>query len=295
MLVPLGYFTETDNDAYALTPFGPILATGSPLREAVISISHIFPSIAALPEYLASTSYANPSDALDAPFNSAFNCKGESYFELIARPGMERYAKAFNTTMKLKTVGEQETFVKSYPAAERLRNDDPERVLFVDVGGSMGHQVRKFADAYPSLQGKLVLEDLPSVVDAATDVPESIIKVAHDFFKPQPETVRNAKAFYMRMILHDWPMKQAKAILSNIVDVMADDSVVLINDLVLPERGVGHLESKMDWHMMQLGAQERTEKQWKELAESAGLEVKQIWWEEESTARRGLIECTKKL
>jgi acyl-coenzyme A synthetase/AMP-(fatty) acid ligase len=50
----------------------------------------------------------------------------------------------------------------------------------------------------------------------------------------------------------------------------------------------------MDWHMMQLGSLERTEKQWRALAESCGLEVKDIWWETESVGRRGLIECVKK-
>jgi hypothetical protein len=217
-----------------------------------------------------------------------------TYFEQMRRPGMERYAHAFNVTMAMNKSGEEATFVASYPATEKLRIDDPERVLFVDVGGSLGHQTKKFAEAYPELTGKLVVEDLEDVVKSATDLPEKITKVAHDFFKPQPEAVRNAKAYYLRYILHDWPEKQAKVILQNIVDVMADDSVVLINDMVLPEHGLAPFEVKMDWHMMQLGSLERTEKQWRALAESCGLEVKDIWWETESVGRRGLIECVKK-
>jgi hypothetical protein len=213
----------------------------------------------------------------------------------MQKPGMERFSKAFNTTMEMQKIGEEQTWVEAYPAAEKLRIDDPERVLFVDVGGNLGHQVRKFAEAYPSLPGKLVLEDFPDVVNAAKDAPESIVRLGHDFFKPQPDLVRNAKAFYLRMILHDWPEKQAKIILKNIVDVMAEDSVILINDVVLPERGIGLFEAQMDWHMMQLGALERTEKQWTALVESVGLEVRKIWWEKESLGRRGLIECVRKV
>jgi hypothetical protein len=44
--------------------------------------------------------------------------------------------------------------------------------------------VKKFAKMYPSLPGKLVLEDLPEVIGKAIDVPEDIIKIGHDFFKP---------------------------------------------------------------------------------------------------------------
>jgi hypothetical protein len=296
MLVSLSIFTSSTASppTYTPTPMGCTLATGSPFREAVIHISYIYPSVAALPSWLASTGYANPSDAHDAPFNAAYDCKGMTYFEHMQQPGMERYAHAFNVTMAMNKSGEDATFVASYPATEKLRIEDPERVLFVDVGGSLGHQTKKFAEAYPELTGKLVVEDLEDVVKSATDLPEKITKVAHDFFKPQPEAVRNAKAYYLRYILHDWPEKQAKVILQNIVDVMADDSVVLINDMVLPEHGLAPFEVKMDWHMMQLGSLERTEKQWRALAESCGLEVKDIWWETESMGRRGLIECVKK-
>jgi hypothetical protein len=45
--------------------------------------------------------------------------------------------------------------------------------------------------------------------------------------------------------------------------------------------------------MMNLGAMDRTKKQWRELAESVGLSVNGIWWAEESAedfGRSGIIE-----
>ena len=250
-----------------------------------------------MPEYFAQNGYQNPKDAYDAPFQLAHNCKGETYFEYVARPGNERLSEAFNITMEMQKTEDEASFLPVYPAEERLKNDDLERVLFVDVGGGLGHQVSRFKTRYPHLPGKLVLTDLPQVVDKAVDLPDSIVKIGHDFFTPQPEVVKNAKAFYLRMILHDWPEKQARAILSNIVDVMADDSVVLVHEVVLPETGIAHLEAKMDWHMLNMGALERTEKQWADLADSVGLEIKGIWMQgkaEDPLGRRGLIEMGKK-
>lgn len=258
-------------------------------------ITHLYPAISGMPEYFASHKYQSPTDALDAPFNSGFDWKGKTYFEYLATPGNERFAKAFNATMEMNKGQADQTFVGSYPAPERLKNDDPERVLFVDVGGNLGHQVRKFQETYPGLAGKYVLEDLPEVVAHVTDLPPSTTKIGHDFFTPQPADVKNAKAFYLRTILHDWPEKQARKILSHIVDAMADDSVVLIHEVIMPESGASHANAIMDCHMMTLGALERTEKQWAALADSVGLKVNGIWRDEEGNlGTRGLIELGKK-
>tara|TARA_R110002003_G_scaffold252_2_gene17834 strand:+ start:3560 stop:4456 length:897 start_codon:yes stop_codon:yes gene_type:complete len=294
ILVHLNVFAESSPGTYTTTSFSPVLSSASPFPSGVIHLSHLYTSIAAIPDYLAQTRYKNPTDAHDAPFNLAFDCKGQTYFDWVARPGNERLSDAFNKTMEMQKSNDEAELVQSYRAASRLKQGDPERVLFVDVGGSMGHQVRKFAEKYPSLAGRLVLEDLPQVVEKAVDVPASITKIGHDFFTPQPALVRNAKAFYLKMILHDWPEKQARIILSHIVDVMADDSVVLIHEAILPETGVSHIDAKMDWHMFNMGALERTEKQWAELADSVGLKVNGIWWEEEGMGRRGLMELSKK-
>lgn len=245
-----------------------------------------------MPDYFAANGYKNPSDARDGPFNLAYNCKGETYFDYLGKPENKRMATAFNDTMALQKTGEKESFVKSYPVAERLRIDDPDRVLFVDVGGGVGHQLLKFRHRAAGLPGKFALEDLPGVLAQATNLPDDVVKIGHDFFQPQSSAVRNAKAFYLRMILHDWPHMQATTILKHIVNFMAEDSVVLIHELILPETGVGHLEAKIDWHLMNLGALERTEEQWKALVGSVGLEIKGIWQEEERMkGRRALIEC----
>lgn len=251
-----------------------------------------------MPDYFAKNGYTNPSDARTGPFSFAYQCNGETYFDFIARPGAEsaRMATAFHETMALQKTGEEETFVTSYPVDTRLAPSSSaasaaSRILFVDIGGGVGHQLVKFQARASSLPGTCVLLDLPGVLAQAPSLP-NVTKLAHSFFEPLPAQIHGAKAFYLRMILHDWPAMQATTILRNIVAAMAQDSVLLIHEVILPETGTGHFEAKMDWHLMNIGALERTEGQWRELVGSVGLEINGIWWEEEGTrGRRALIEC----
>jgi hypothetical protein len=295
ILICLNIFTSPAPETYATTQLAPLFATGSLAQGAVIHLTHFYHTAVSTPEFFAANGYQSPIDALDAPFNFTHDCKGSTYWDYMTRSGNERLAHAFNQTMVMQKGADEMEFATMYPAAERLAIDDAERVLFVDVGGGMGHQVQRFSERYPDLKGKLVLEDLPIVVKHALDLPSSIEKVGHDFFTPQPASIKGAKAYYLRMILHDWPEMQAKKILGHIRDIMARDSVVLIHEAILPETGVGIMDARLDWHMMNLGALERTEKQWSELAEGVGLKVNGIWREEKgSYSSKGMIELGKK-
>ena len=63
-------------------------------------------------------------------------------------------------------------------------------LVFVDVGGSMGHQCVAVRQKYPDLIGRVVLQDLPETIEKVKASPlpgfEGIEVFAHDFFKPQP-------------------------------------------------------------------------------------------------------------
>ncbi|KAF3036815.1 hypothetical protein E8E12_006039 [Didymella heteroderae] len=296
LLVPIQIFIEdasAKEKTYIAAPFGHALATGSPLRSAILHFSQVFVSTAAMPDYFAARGYSNPSSALDSPFTFAYNCKGSTYFDFLARPGQEEMSRAFNETMALQRLNEEPGFVADY-LVERLKIEDPRRVLFVDVGGGVGHQLLKFHARClaAGMQGKLALQDLPGVVAEAKGLPDDVLKVGHDFFQPQPESVKGAKAFYLRTVLHDWPQTEAEAVLRHIVNGMAKDSVVLLHEVILPAMGVEHFDAKVDWHLMNLGALERTEEQWRTLVGGVGLQVQGIWWEPEDTkGRRALIEC----
>jgi demethylsterigmatocystin 6-O-methyltransferase len=78
----------------------------------------------------------------------------------------------------------------------------------------------------------------------------------------------------MRAVLHDWPDNECRVILRNIIDALAPDSVILIDDIVAPNKGVPWQACQIDLTMMVAGAaMERTEAQWQNLLDSVGLKV----------------------
>lgn len=62
-----------------------------------------------------------------------------------------------------------------------------EKPLFVDVGGGTGQQCIAMRERWPELKGRVVLQDLPSVVNEV-QLPEGIDVMAYDFFTKQPVT-----------------------------------------------------------------------------------------------------------
>ena len=88
------------------------------------------------------------------------------------------------------------------------------------------------------------------VIDDVKELPSGIEAMKHDFFKPQP--VRNAKAYYLRTVLHDWPDKQAREILSNIRGTMSKHSILLINENALPDDNVPLYPAELDISMLVL-------------------------------------------
>lgn len=95
----------------------------------------------------------------------------------------------------------------------------------------------------------------------------------------------------MHSILHDWPDAKCKEILKNLAQAMKPGySKILINENVIPSVDADWQTTSLDLIMMSLFAsQERTERQWHTLVESAGLKIVSIY-----TAEKGvesLIEC----
>ena len=98
----------------------------------------------------------------------------------------------------------------------------------------------------------------------------------HDFFTPQP--IKDAKAYYLRAVLHDWPDKQAHKILSSIRESMGPESMLLVNETVMPESEVPAYSALADMAMMAgFSSLERTQAQYMALLEEAGFTVVRIW------------------
>ena len=74
--------------------------------------------------------------------------------------------------------------------------------------------------------------------------------------------------------MHDYPDERCRLILKNTIAAMAHDSVILVDDVVLPEKGAHSHSLDKDIAMMcNFGAMERTESQWRSLFESSGLRL----------------------
>jgi demethylsterigmatocystin 6-O-methyltransferase len=85
-----------------------------------------------------------------------------------------------------------------------------------------------------------------------------------------------ARTYYLRNILHDYPDDKALVILKNTMAAMGPESVILIDDIIIPDKGAHPHATEQDMVMLTtLASIERTQKQWDSLLSSAGLRVLQ--------------------
>ena len=80
-------------------------------------------------------------------------------------------------------------------------------------------------------------------------------------------------------IPYSWPDEQSLVILKHIAEAMKPGySKLLINDIVLPDKGATRFATQSDINMMALlAAVERSEGQWRALLERAGLRIVKVW------------------
>jgi demethylsterigmatocystin 6-O-methyltransferase len=100
-----------------------------------------------------------------------------------------------------------------------------------------------------------------------------------------------AKIYYMRNIMHDYPDDKACVILKYTIAALGLDSVILIDDMVVPDSGAHWQATQLDLTMMTaLASMERTKEQWYVLMEKAGLKINKIYTYTTSL-QDSIIEC----
>lgn len=86
-----------------------------------------------------------------------------------------------------------------FPVEEKL-HVSPDRTLLVDIDGGIGHDVSLFKQHFSRLPGKLVVQDLPSVIgDIKEPLPEGVEAMVYDMFEPQP--LKGAKVYRCQLYL----------------------------------------------------------------------------------------------
>lgn len=233
-----------------------------------------------LPNFLAKTQYQTPTNGDDGPVQ--YGLKTDQHFFALLQSNA-RLGSAFNQFMTGYAKA-RPRWTDFYPVKQRLGVVGKSEVLLVDVGGGLGHETMGLSNAYPGLSGKLIVQDTPSVIQEAQSskkLPSNIEAVAHDFFTPQLEAYSGARAYFMRLNLHDWPDNKSTIILGHLHDAMKKGhSKILINEAVLLDTGAPWQQTSLDWTMMgMLVSRERTESQWRELLAGCGLKVAGIWSE----------------
>lgn len=100
-----------------------------------------------------------------------------------------------------------------------------------------------------------------------------------------------AKIYYVRNIIHDFPDDQATQILKRTAAACTPDSVILIDDIVLPVTGATWQAMQLDLTMMMcLGGMERNVAQFEALLSRAGLRIVEIY-KYDQAMQDSVIKC----
>ncbi|MCJ1394031.1 hypothetical protein MMC18_006909 [Xylographa bjoerkii] len=258
---------EANEDHY--TASNVTRALSKPGYEAAIkhNFNTIGPVYQCLPSFLAANKYINIASSTHTPFQTAHQTSQPAFGWLQQQPQNLQW---FAQWMAAQRDG-LPTWLSVYPFEAQAADLDPEAPLFVDVGGGIGHQCLVLKQTYPSLSGRVIVQDLPQTLEQAKPI-DGVVFQAHDFFEPQPAT--GARFYYLRNILHDYPDERCLLILKQLKDAMGKESVILIDEMVLQDSGAHWRATQLDLTMMAcLGAMERTKKQWHALLEAAGLRI----------------------
>ncbi|KAF1951646.1 hypothetical protein CC80DRAFT_597116 [Byssothecium circinans] len=191
----LGMIRETSQDTFTDSQTTRNLSNADIQAGLKFSADVLDPAYAATPSFLAARSYRNPTDLHDTPFNTSWATELTLWDWLAEHP---EHRTHFNAFMNAQRSSVKDCFSILAPNKE-VHQLPAEKPFFVD----------------PDMNGKVVLQDLPSVVNDVK-LPEGIDVMAYNFFTKREE------------------------ILKNIVDAMTQESTLLLDEIVV-------LDENVDW------------------------------------------------
>lgn len=256
------------------------------------SFGTVSPQYQALPGFLQKTLYKDPTDELHTVFQDAWHTTSHAFAWFADHPeNLDHFNKfmAFRRQPQL-------SWLTVYPVLDKVGTCGPDTAFYVNIGGGIGHQCAQLKEKYPQIPGRVILQDLPHSVAKALPT-AGVENMAHDFFQPQPiqgnnsqqtllplltdrvtDCVSGAKIYFLRGVLHNHPPDRVRKILENIKAAMSPDSVILLDEMILPEVGTHIDAASMDITMMSAFAgMERTEKQWRSIIDEVGLQITKIY------------------
>lgn len=275
---------ETSKDTFAANNVTATFANPGFQGGVYHYFDYVNPGIQLFPDFLKEHGYQDVEDTADCVLPKAWKSNLPTFLHYQTKPDL--FAQ-FNKYMKVQRLG-MPTWMDVYPYQKLIQGLTPQQPFFVDIGGGFGHQCIALREALPELPNKILLQDIAATLEHVIQ-PLGVDIIVQDFF--QPQQTKGAKIYYMRNIIHDYPDEKAIEILQNTKAALGPDSVILIDDMVLPGEGVHWQAAQLDLTMMIcLASIERTEEQWMALIPKAGLRINKIY---QYTASLGdsILEC----
>lgn len=293
LLVAHGFAEEPEPCEYLPTALSKEMTQRTSIGVVESLFLEFLPGIQKVPEYLQVIGYKSPEDPLFAPLQYAHNFKQDGFSWLCENPAALTRFNAFMEGQR----ADRPHWADWFPIPDQILasahkgSDGP---LLVDIGGGRGHDLLGFKQRFPEAPGKLVLEDLPTVIEEARSALDlegnGIDAVGYDFFA-QEQPIKGARVYYFRNIFHDWSDDKARLIIKNLVPAMERGySKVLMEEYIIPDKNARALEGMTDIAVMVFcSGLERTRQRFTNLLESAGLKVTKFWTREGDG--QGIIEA----
>ena len=262
LLASAGVFAESAGKVFALTPMSNCLRANAPdsLRDMVLWMGNRFHFKV----------WAEMSYSIETGKPAVELVYGKPCFDVIF--GDPEIAFDFNMAMTGFSRKIAPVLVEAY--------DFSGIGTLMDVAGGHGAILCEVLSRYPAMKG--ILFDMPNVIEEATchicslKMDHRCETVTGDFFEQIPA---GADAYYMQHIIHDWADEPALKILANCRRALKGrkDGKLLIVDAVVPETSEPHFSKILDLEMLLMpGGRERTEGEWRDLFDKAGLEITRI-------------------
>ncbi|PBK68022.1 S-adenosyl-L-methionine-dependent methyltransferase [Armillaria solidipes] len=299
-------FREVDRDVFANNRLSMALVSGDGIAAyATVITDETNKSASMLTENLQDPEWGHSYSPAHAPFNSWSKYPGSiySWYEGIGTDiGVMRGARFGQAIKEWDATTETSMIVDKYPWVA-LRDG----ATVCDVGGGIGTISMQLAEAHTHL--RIVLQDLPAQTQSAkTDVWPKLCPAAIEtgrvdfkamnFLVESP--VEGCDVYYVKHILHNWPDKECKMILTGVKNAMRRSSRLLIHEHLLqhvnrentlapglkvaphpllPNYGAGRIRQyNLDLAMMCLfNGQERRLDQIVELGRESGLSFLRVW------------------